>query len=207
LGAGNAYGWAFQNYSTNPDQVAHLNFGLPIYGGTGNYLEFDGTNDYISLNDFSLGTQITISCWIKTSSTSFAQLIARGNNANNLGVYLSINLTTGLLSAGGNTGSGWNAQNISNSIINDNNWHYVVGVYNQSSNTVTGYVDGNIGLSRTITFETDNYSPKNTQLGRNQIDNIQFYSGNIAQVSIYNRALTASEIQQNFNANRSRFGI
>jgi len=31
--------------------------------------------------------------------------------------------------------------------------------------------------------------------------------GDIAQVSIYNRALTASEIQQNFNATRSRFGI
>jgi hypothetical protein len=34
-----------------------------------------------------------------------------------------------------------------------------------------------------------------------------FHSGNIAQVSIYNRALTASEIQQNFNATRGRFGI
>lgn len=33
------------------------------------------------------------------------------------------------------------------------------------------------------------------------------YSGNIAQVQIYNRALTASEIQQNFNALRGRYGI
>ena len=32
-------------------------------------------------------------------------------------------------------------------------------------------------------------------------------TGNIAQVSIYNRALTASEISQNFNALRGRFGI
>ena len=35
----------------------------------------------------------------------------------------------------------------------------------------------------------------------------QVFSGIIAQVSVYNRALTASEIQQNFNALRGRFGI
>ena len=35
----------------------------------------------------------------------------------------------------------------------------------------------------------------------------QYYNGNISSTQIYNRALTASEIQQNFNATRSRFGI
>jgi hypothetical protein len=34
-----------------------------------------------------------------------------------------------------------------------------------------------------------------------------YYQGAIANVSMYNRALTATEIQQNFNANRGRFGI
>jgi uncharacterized delta-60 repeat protein len=34
-----------------------------------------------------------------------------------------------------------------------------------------------------------------------------WYKGKMSQVSIYNRALTASEIQQNFNALRGRFGI
>jgi hypothetical protein len=182
------------------------------YSGTGEgSLIFDGVNDHTSLNDFSLGKQITISCWIKTSLTSFAQLVARGNGANNLGVYLSINFTTGLLSAGGNAGGGWNAQNISNSIINDNNWHYVVGVYNQSLNTVTGYVDGNIGLSRTVTFETDNYSPKYTNLARNQVPgaggDVQYFTGNIAQVSVYNRELSAAEVLQNYNTHKSRFGL
>ena len=34
-----------------------------------------------------------------------------------------------------------------------------------------------------------------------------FYNQNIASIKIYNRALTAAEIQQNFNALRGRFGI
>ena len=33
------------------------------------------------------------------------------------------------------------------------------------------------------------------------------FKGNLAQVSVYNRALTAGEIAQNFNATRSRYGI
>jgi len=33
------------------------------------------------------------------------------------------------------------------------------------------------------------------------------FDGKIANVSIYNRALSASEIQQNFNALRGRFSI
>ena len=34
-----------------------------------------------------------------------------------------------------------------------------------------------------------------------------FLNGNIAQTQIYNRALSASEILQNFNATRARFGV
>ena len=34
-----------------------------------------------------------------------------------------------------------------------------------------------------------------------------YYDGQISQVSIYNKALTASEVQQNFNALKGRYGI
>lgn len=34
-----------------------------------------------------------------------------------------------------------------------------------------------------------------------------FFAGRIASARIYNRALSASEVNQNFNANRRRFGI
>jgi len=34
-----------------------------------------------------------------------------------------------------------------------------------------------------------------------------YFKGKISVVKIYNRALSAAEVQQNFNATRSRFGI
>jgi hypothetical protein len=35
----------------------------------------------------------------------------------------------------------------------------------------------------------------------------QYYRGNISNFKVYNRALTAAEIQQNFNATRSRYSV
>jgi hypothetical protein len=35
----------------------------------------------------------------------------------------------------------------------------------------------------------------------------RYFNGSIAQTTIYNRALSASEVLQNFNATRARFGI
>jgi hypothetical protein len=61
LGAGKAYGWSYQNYTTNPAQVAHLNFSLPIYGSKHNYLSFDGIDDRILTNITTINTSATYS--------------------------------------------------------------------------------------------------------------------------------------------------
>jgi hypothetical protein len=46
-GANRPIAWAYENYSTNGGQVAHLNFGLPLIS-TG-ALSFDGSNDYLRM--------------------------------------------------------------------------------------------------------------------------------------------------------------
>ncbi len=35
----------------------------------------------------------------------------------------------------------------------------------------------------------------------------RYFSGNISQVSIYKRALSAQEIKQNYNATKKRYGL
>jgi hypothetical protein len=169
---------------------------------------FDGINDYAEISDFNLGNTFTFSCWINTNTTQTAMLFIRGNNANNKGVYLSMSSNDpGYLRAGGNNSNGWNSGRISNEIINDSKWHYVVGIFNQSNNTILGYVDGKVGSTLNSTFNSNDYTPKNTKIGRNQISNIQFYQGSVSSYFIYNRALTAAEIRQNFEATRGRYEI
>jgi hypothetical protein len=66
---------------------------------------------------------------------------------------------------------------------------YIDGALNQAAQSNSGEV---------YTAETTNL-----QIGR-RINDL-FYAGNIGFVQIYNRALTAAEILQNYNALRSRF--
>lgn len=82
--------------------------------------------------------------------------------------------------------------------------------YNSNTKTVTTYKNGvqkatttnaNYGWTKNTT-NRDTFIGKNTQGGWGA-----FYKMNISQVQIYNRALTASEILQNYNATKSRYGI
>jgi hypothetical protein len=62
-----------------------------------------------------------------------------------------------------------------------------------------------------LTYPTSGSQPINGGLYIGSLENnlglSRYWTGNIFQVKIYNRALSASEIQQNFNATRARFGV
>jgi len=86
--------------------------------------------------------------------------------------------------------------------LTTSSWYYVCSV--RGANQKQVYVNGNLINS---VNSSDSYScPYNyIQIGSNNgSDNL---NGNISQVQIYNRALSAQEIAQNFNATRDRYGI
>ena len=87
-------------------------------------------------------------------------------------------------------------------------WYYVVGVRNGTSGYL--YINGVLDTQNSVTGNAINADNDSQFFIGNQsnLSNLtEGWNGNIAQVSIYNRALTASEIQQNFNALRGRYGI
>ena len=86
-----------------------------------------------------------------------------------------------------------------------NEWHNYVGTYDNT--TIRVYKDGQIfdsiahsaggQLKTTSASTTIGLSPGTSE----------YLDGRLSQVSIYNRALAESEIQQNFNALKVRFGL
>ena len=68
LGSGNAYGWTYENYPTNPGQVANMN--LSVTPKSLGILSFDGTDDYLELPTSAIptGYLITIEIIIKMYS-------------------------------------------------------------------------------------------------------------------------------------------
>jgi hypothetical protein len=209
LGAGNAYGWVFQNYTTDPTRVAHLNFGLPIYGGVNNYLEFDGVNDEVRLPGTNLSlNQMTISSW--NYSSNYQQngfMFEKTTNG-------SVNTQYSLFYNSGNNSIYYRTYGLSTTdlIVNrttagvvNNQWNNVVATWDGTNKRI--YVNGvlkatSANLTGTITQNATGIA----LIGRHGSAGYPF-NGRIAQTQIYNRALTASEVQQNFIATKSRFGL
>ncbi len=162
---------------------------------------FDGTNDYINIPSDNLvygASSRTMLSWSKISANdgSTHASFGYGNPSTNQAFFIGVyglnpfcgawanDLTDGSTSVGLNT------------------WFHTACVFDGT--TAYLYVAGIL-----TTYATKNWSTLNanrTYLGR-QVDNGQYWNGNIGQVQLYNRALTAKEIKQNYNATKKRYGL
>lgn len=82
-----------------------------------------------------------------------------------------------------------------------NKWNHIVVTYDGSN--VSIYRNAVFGQSLASTGNITN-TVKTLNIG---VRGGQFFDGKVANAKIYSKALTAQEIQQNFNASRGRFGI
>ena len=84
-------------------------------------------------------------------------------------------------------------------------WTNLTGTYDGVTQSL--YVNGAFfsSAARTGTLFSGN-SSQTVRIGR-QAESGGSLNGNISNVSIYNRALSTNEIQQNFNALRGRYGL
>ena len=162
-------------------------------GEVGQAFSFDG-NGYVSIPDSplldSLTTSITIEAWIKVNQfdefPDWNGIVTKGNSSWRLARYGSSSVvgfsTTGLS----------NVDLAGNKNINDGQWHHVAGVYDGTSKYI--YVDGALDASvpATGTIAQNDYP---VCIGENGEAPGHLWNGLIDEASIYNRALTASEIQ------------
>ena len=168
------------------------------------------SNAYVSGSNPNLpsgNSAFTKSAWVfsgyKGTSTSHPNIISWGanstNNKNGFSLQTDASNNAQLLH--------WFYANDYTCSINDitNTWANVTVTYNPP--TLIFYVNA-VSQSTQTVIGTPNVTG-NTQLeiGRFGTSTQYNFSGSIAKVQVYNRALTASEIQQNYNAQKSRFSL
>ncbi len=214
--------------TTWKDMSGFNNSGSLINGPTyssanGGSIVFDGVDDYVNLQNIldNTGTSpFTISTWFKTTSTAndVQTLVSKCIiSLPYTGYQLGFNTSTANTSDIGKVG----IVVVSNTIevmrkltistYNDGIWHNAVFTYD-GSKTRTGmllYIDGSQPSQETsdlgsIVNTISNAS--NYQIGARNGTNQPFY-GNIANTLHYNRALSSTEVLQNYNAQKSRFGL
>ena len=172
----------------------------PTYSSTnGGSIAFDGVDDVITFasNNIISGTQnFTIEAIVKSNDTASPDYIF-GNyglsNYNGLELYFYLNKFR----------FWYGAETVSNSTISSNTWYILVCT--RSGNTTSIYINGVLDITGTNANSiTTNLSYR---IGNGPDYNTEIYAGNISSVKVYNRALSAAEVSQNFNALRSRLSI
>jgi hypothetical protein len=163
----------------------------------GGSIVFDGVNDYVIGNCPLINVNVgsCLSLWIKTSSTN-TQIIGSCDSGINNGFRFQIFNTTLHYTLG-------NVADYNTSInISDNTWKNIVA--STLGSTALIYING--VLTNTLNIGTMLGNTSNLKLGA--FWNNQFpFLGNISNVRLYNRALTTTEVLQNYNSTKSRFGL
>jgi hypothetical protein len=197
--------------------IGTLTNGPTFNSANGGSIVFDGIDDTIS----TIGTTstfsfiqntgvFTISAWVKLTDLSVARYFMGNNDGTtgSKGFYLGYQGNTGRLWLAITYGVGGQLT-LSQSKVDFftlNEWILVTCVGNGVNcqfykNGIPFDTPSNFG-----TFSTGN-SARDLNIGRINSFNSSYWKGDIALTQIYNRPLSSDEVLQNFNAQKSRFGL
>lgn len=210
-------GTSWTDLSGNNNTATLVN--SPTFNAEGSFT-LNGSNQYIDMapnypnNNFPRFTAaVSISIWFKTgSSATNLSLFGIGNNFTNgarMNMFVSPGQTLIAETAGDAIGTTFGTFSL-------NTWYncVVTNAGNITTSQLKVYING---FDVTAAYGgSNNYSVNLAPAGTSQcclvgtlpgFAGLYNFPGTIAIPMVYNRALTASEVLQNFNARRTRFGV
>ncbi len=163
---------------------------------------FDGVNDYVTVKSSAIianSSQSTIEAWVNPASFGSVRRIYSENSSGGAVFVLSIE------SAGKAALSIWRTDISGNwvtvtsdTILQLNSWSHVVGTLDASGMKI--YVNGVLVGTNTANNLPSNGSITEVVFGRlNNGGGVEYFSGLLDEAAVYNRALTAEEIQAYYN--------
>lgn len=165
---------------------------------------FNGTSNYIDTGiNIPNTTNFTLSFFVRPSDTQVQYAGIVGNHSDNFtGIYCQQNNTTlNNYQWGFGNGTVWTPECRFNLV--SNTWHHVALV-KETSRTVAYVNSAEIAASNSTNVAS--LGAYNISFGRDYTSG-RFFNGSVSTGQIYNRALSAAEVKQNFNALRGRYGI
>jgi hypothetical protein len=196
---------SYPGSGTTWTDLSNINTGTltngPTYSGTNNgSILFDGTNDFVSIPNnaalqFTSTQAFTLSVWMRPTvlQNKWVGVVTKSRDSANAwyGIWLdpSNRITWGGFPNnlfGPTATTGW--QNV---------------VISQDATNKYIYVNGSLSLTSSGVGNANGSNPM--YVGRGTVD--ECFGGNVSNVSVYNRLLSADEVAQNFNALRGRYGI
>ena len=190
---------------TNNANNATLNNGPTFSSSGGGSILLDGTDDYVSVeNNVILNpSNVTVSIWVKRNAyqSSVGSFIRRNYN-DSYAIFATFNADTSYF----RIYDGTSYPQSPTIPLPLNVWTNITGTYDGANIKI--YKNGTF-VGQTVNTTAISYSSSNTQMtiGRDDPVSGRYMSANYGTVLIYNRALTATEISQNYNVSKTRFGL
>jgi len=188
---------------TTNNNTATLTNGPTFSSDNGGTFVLDGTNDYINAGSINLNRDFTLELITNMTSTAGGYgLFGQGPATTNQGLHIYYDagargMVYGMYSNDNDYGNNYRP---STGI-----WYQWVFTYNNSSYAKQFYAN--------TVLQTPGSSTQNVYSGTGQFNIGAIYSaanspanGKIAVARVYSRVLSSTEITQNFNAQKSRFG-
>ena len=180
--------------------------GVGYVGTNGGSLVFNSTGPYIQLNQnsYDITDVYTVSFWVKRiSGTGVFLYIGQSSTT---GMYFESYTNTDLYTWFFGANSPQHNGNWGANALSTTQWVNVVMTMVTSTKTQTRYLNGTISGSPFV-FTNAVTAPSAVSSNWLIKNNSQNWSGYISDLKLYNRALSADEIKQNYNALKSRYGL
>ncbi len=175
-------------------------------GKFSNSLNFDGTDDYITVaasSKLQSAGVWTLSAWVKTPAPSvgWKDIITNQWHYPLSGVLVAIGgtgtgTTPGSIHVALGNGSTFASHDGVKSVA-DGNWHLVTVSF--ASGDLRMYIDGILDKQVTSSITSISYVVNSLQIGKNCDDTIEYWNGQLDDVRIYNYALTAQQVKDAYN--------
>ena len=174
--------------------------GSAFSSANGGSIVFDGIDDFVDLpiNAQFNTPSVTFDCWINLQNRNNRHIVYVNWSGNSLEVNSNRTVVMYNLSSADQLGA------TTTSTINFGEWVNITGIYNNISQTLETYINGVLRATRTSTPNTIYNVSTHRISGTNFSGAIL---GNVSIVRHYNRALTAAEVDQNYNATKTRYGL
>ena len=207
-------------YSLNNNINLAINNGVGFTSTNKGMFVFDGTNDSLTSTDYNIPYSsntlysIEVICKFNTNPNAYQTVFLYGNSNQNEGLIFSKSRSGfgngyvygGIVSGGVGVFSGTTYSG--DEIVSLGLAHYVVTITKPASVYVVNmYINGQLNNTTTSAYSTYSFSTLNFFGISSGGSYSEYVNGNIAMIKVYNRALSATEIEQNYNATKKRYGL
>jgi len=196
-------GTTWRNMSGNGNNGTLTN-GPTFNSNNGGSIVFDGSNDFADVSGTIALTNGTFLCWVWRN----------GEQNSNTGVLFNRNpanlaTATGLnVAQNGEVKWHWNDGPLPSTGLITPNQSWCMIAISKATTSVTTYLGITSGISNSVyNGSQGNITLTHISVGRDGSSLGRYFNGRVATAMIYNRELSSQEIQQNYNAVKSRFGL